>query len=94
MKEHRRKHSPAFKARVALEALKGEETIAQLASRFDVHPNQVHKWKKELADGAANIFGNSRRQKKPDKSQLVAQLYQQIGQLKVERDFLENTLGR
>jgi len=94
MKEHRRKHSPSFKARVALEALKGEETIAQLASRFDVHPNQVHKWKKELADGAAGIFGNSQGQKKLDNQQLVAQLYQQIGQLKVERDFLENVLGR
>jgi transposase len=94
MKGNRRKHSPAFKARVAMEALKGEETIAQLASRFDVHPNQVHKWKKELTDGAAGIFGNSQVQKKSDNSQLVAQLYQQIGQLKVERDFLENTLGR
>ena len=66
MKENRRKHSPAFKAKVALEALKGEETVAQLASRFDVHPSQVHKWKKELADGAAGIFGNSHGQKKKD----------------------------
>ena len=94
MKEHRRKHSPSFKARVALEALKGEETMAQLASRFDVHPNQVHKWKKELIDGATVIFGNNHVQKKADNQQLVAQLYQQIGQLKVERDFLENTLHR
>ena len=87
MKEQRRKHSPSFKARVALEALKGEETIAQLASGFDVHPSQIHKWKKELTDGATDIFGNSRGQKKSDNQQLVAQLYQQIGQLKVERDF-------
>jgi len=94
MKEHRRKHSPSFKARVALEALKGEETIAQLASRFDVHPNQVHKWKKELIDGATVIFGNRPGQKKTDNRQLVAKLYQQIGQLKVERDFLESKLGR
>jgi transposase len=94
MKEHRRKHSPAFKAKVALEALKGEETVAQLASRFDVHPNQIHKWRKELTDGAMGIFSNGHKQKKTDNQQLVAQLYQQIGQLKVERDFLENTLGR
>lgn len=94
MKEHRRKHSPSFKARVALEALKGEETVAQLSSRFDVHPSQIHKWKKELADGAAGIFGNSLSQQKQDNQQLVAKLYQQIGQLKVERDFLENVLGR
>ena len=94
MKENRRKHSPSFKATVAMEALKGEETVAQLASRFDVHPSQVHKWKKELTDGVPGIFGEGRKQKKLDNQQLVAQLYQQIGQLKVERDFLENTLGR
>jgi len=94
MKGNRRKHSQSFKARVALESLKGEETVAQLASRFDIHPSQVHKWKKVLTDGAAGIFGDGHNQKKPDNQQLVAQLYQQIGQLKVERDFLENTLGR
>jgi transposase-like protein len=94
MKEHRRKHSPSFKAKVALEALKEEETVAQLASRFDVHPSQVHKWKKELIEGATDIFGSSHIQKKSDNGQLVAQLYQQIGQLKVEKDFLENVLRR
>jgi len=91
--ENRRKHSPSFKAKVALEAIKGEETVAQLASRFDVHPSQVNKWKKELTEGATNLF-TDRSHKQPDNQQLVAQLYQQIGQLKVERDFLENTLGR
>ena len=94
MKEHRRKHSPSFKAKVALEALKEEETVAQLSSRFDVHPSQVHKWKKELIEGATAIFGSGHIQKKSDNQQLVAQLYQQIGQLKVERDFLENVLRR
>ena len=94
MKENRRKHSPSFKAKVALEAIKGEETVAQLASRFDVHPSQIHKWKKALTEGAAGVFGDDHNQKKSDDKQLVAQLYQQIGQLKVERDFLEGALGR
>lgn len=68
MKENRRKHSPSFKARVALESLKGEETVAQLASRFDVHPSQVHKWKKALTDGATGIFGDGRNAPKEEQA--------------------------
>ena len=94
MTNNRRNHSPSFKARVALEALKGEETIAELANRFEVHPSQIRKWKNSLVEGAAGIFGDDKAQKKKDGADLVAQLYQQIGQLKVERDFLENALGR
>jgi len=63
MKQSRRKHSPSFKAKVALEALKGEETIAELANRFEVHPSQIRKWKNSLAEGAAGIFGGDQAQK-------------------------------
>jgi len=94
MTKNRRKHSPLFKARVALEALKGEETIAELANRFEVHPSQIRKWKNSLAEGAASIFGGDHNLKQKNDANLIAQLYQQIGQLKVERDFLESRLGR
>jgi transposase len=94
MKQNRRKHSPSFKARVALEALKGDETTAELASRFEVHPGQIRGWKKALVDGATGVFGNDPNRKREDDAKLIAQLYQQIGQLKVERDFLRGSLGR
>ena len=75
MKGSRRKHSSSFKAKVALEALKGEETIAQIAARYEVHPNMVTKWKKALQDEAAGIFGEDHARKKKEEENLVAQLY-------------------
>ena len=88
----RRKHSASFKAKVALAALKSEETVAELASRFEVHPSQVNTWKRMLLEGAGELFKDGGGWEKVQEA-LVAQLYQQIGQLKVERDFLERKCG-
>ena len=88
-----RKHSPAFKAKVALEAVKSEETVAQLAARYQIHPSQIHAWKKALAEGAAGVFSNGQEQKGRSDTALIARLYQEIGQLKVERDFWAERSG-
>ena len=93
MKQSRRQHSPAFKAKVALAALDGEHTIAELASRFEVHPSQIHAWKKALVQGAPQLFDHGASRPEKDQEALTAQLYQQIGQLKVERDFLSRRSG-
>ena len=93
MSRGRRKHSPAFKAKVALEALKGQETVAQMAARYEVHPGQIQAWKKALVEGASGVFGNGKDQKSRNAAALIARRYQEIGQLKVERDFLAERSG-
>ena len=93
MTKGRRKRRPAFKAKVALDAVKGEETVAQLAARYDVHPGQIQAWKKALSEGAAGVFSDGGKRKAKSDAALVARLYQEIGQLKVERDFLAERSG-
>ena len=93
MSKEGRKHSPTFKAKVALEAVKGDETVTQLAARYEVHPGQIQAWKRSLLERAAGVFdGNQDKRHQADEA-LVARLYQQIGQLKVERDFLAERSG-
>ena len=93
MKNKRRKHSAQFKAKVALAAAKGDKTIAELASQYEVHPNQITKWKKQLLESLPEIFNRSRQKDKHRKDELTEHLYQQIGQLKVELDWLKKKSG-
>lgn len=90
-KRPRRNHAPAFKAKVALEALKGDQTVVELAERYQVHPNQITEWKKKLLDHAADIFG---RDRKAEQGPSVKDLHAKIGQLSMENDFLSVALGR
>ena len=93
MATQRKQYSPEFKARVALEALKEQETLAELGSRFGVHPVVVGQWKKQLREELPRIFADRRPKQEQAEAELQAQLYQQIGQLKVELDWLKKKAG-
>ncbi len=91
MKQKRRKFSGAFKAKVAIEALKERETLAEISKRFEVHPNMISKWKQEFLDRSSELF-----EKKSDAESEVdpEKLYAKIGQLEIENDFLKKSLKK
>jgi len=93
-KRPRRNHSPAFKAKVALAAIKGDRTVAQLADQFDVHPNQVTTWKAQLEGAAAEVFGPGSGDKSAAPPIDVKALHAKIGELTLENDFLEGALSK
>jgi len=88
----RKQHAPEFKAKVALEALKGEETAAELASRFGVHPTMIHQWKRALLEGASGVFERGARKKPEIDEEQVTELHAKIGELAVANSFLERKL--
>ena len=88
----RKSYNKQFKARIALEALKGDRTIAEIASDHEVHPNQVTQWKKELLEGAPELFERKGKRKKPEKDTEKDELYRQIGKMKIENDWLKKKL--
>src|ERR1700751_406709 len=95
MKQIRKKHGAAFKAKVALAAVRGDRTVAELASAFGVHPNQIYNWKKQLLDGATSVFeGGGAAVEGTAREAKVDVLYRPIGPVKVGNDFLARRLGR
>ena len=91
---NRSKHTAAFKAKVALEALKGIETTQTLAQRYQIHPTQISNWKKQLLDGAAELFERSPGLDKVEREEKESSLYEQIGRLQMEVDFLKKKVDR
>ena len=92
MSRKRNKYSAEFKAKVALAAVKEEQTISELAARFGVHPTMIHSWKRALLEGAAEVFDKGHKSRKETDAQMD-ELYRQIGRLQVERDFLSKKLS-
>ncbi len=89
----RKKYSAQFKAKVAIEAVKGNKTVNDIAGEYGVHPTQIQQWKKQLLEELPNILSRKRASKAKETEELTAQLYQQIGQLKVELDWVKKKSG-
>jgi transposase len=85
----RRTHDAGLKAKVALEAIKGEKTIAEISSKYGIHPNQIGKWKKDVLEHLPELFNGKIKKREKTADELQAELYQQIGKLKVENDWLK-----
>ena len=92
MSKKRTQYKPEFKAKVALTALRNDDTVAELSVRFGIHPTMIHNWKRALLNGATDIFDKGQKSRKQNEAQ-VEELYRHIGQLKVERDFLSKKLS-
>ncbi len=89
----RKSFSSEFKAKVAIEALKGQRTVNEIAAEFEVHPSQVNNWKKQLLEGSSDVFGRGRQKREADFDDERDKLYSQIGKLKVEVDWLKKKTG-
>ena len=90
----RKSYDATFRAKVALEAVKGEKTLAELSSEFGVHPNQIRNWRKQLLEMLPDLFTDRRKKRDKDQEGLISELYRQIGQLKVELDWLKKKSQR
>lgn len=87
----KKRHTASFKSKVALEAIKGQKTLSEIASEYEVHPNQVSQWKRQLRDGLEDVFTDPRRSGRSEEKE-KDRLYQEIGRLKVELDWLKKKL--
>jgi len=85
----RKSYGATFRAKVALESVKGEKTLAELSSEFSVHPNQIRNWRKQLLEMLPDLFTDRRKKRDKDQEELISELYRQIGQMKVELDWLK-----
>ena len=93
MKRQRKQYSADLKAKIAVEAVKGQRTIQEIGSHYSIHPSQVTQWKKQLLEGAAEVFSNGKVHAAEADEQMKAELYQQVGKLQMELDWLKKKSG-